>query len=149
MAMQTNTATLEIYRDCPYCDGTGYALIGQSRYVFCDACIGSGKICLDHATWDGDRWGIYNTAENERIAERERRSQISIARRNTQSSKMPIPSNIRWAVWQRDGFRCKYCGSQSYLTIDHVIPESKGGETIESNLQTLCRSCNARKGDRQ
>jgi hypothetical protein len=63
-------------------------------------------------------------------------------------SKEIIPSEIRWVIWERDNFTCKICGSRKYLSIDHIIPESKGGKLIESNLQTLCKSCNSRKGAR-
>lgn len=63
-------------------------------------------------------------------------------------SKKPIPAAIRWYVWERDDFRCKHCGSRQYLTVDHIHPESKGGDLEPSNLQTLCTSCNCRKGAR-
>jgi hypothetical protein len=62
--------------------------------------------------------------------------------------KEPIPSDIRWAVWERDNFTCKHCGVRSHLAIDHIYPQSKGGEMSLSNLQTLCCSCNSRKGAR-
>lgn len=62
--------------------------------------------------------------------------------------KQPIPSNIRLAVWERDNFTCQYCGSRQNLSIDHIYPESKGGEATIENCQTLCRSCNSRKGAR-
>jgi hypothetical protein len=60
--------------------------------------------------------------------------------------KQRIPTGLRWEVWSRDDFRCQNCGSRSHLEVDHIMPESKGGQTISSNLQTLCRSCNASKG---
>ena len=62
--------------------------------------------------------------------------------------KQPIPEALRWEVFERDGFKCKSCPSRSFLRADHVIPESKGGPTTIENLQTLCRSCNSRKGVR-
>lgn len=62
--------------------------------------------------------------------------------------KEPIPEATRWTVFQRDGFRCRICGSQEFLRADHIIPESKGGPTTIDNLQTLCRSCNSRKGNK-
>ena len=60
--------------------------------------------------------------------------------------KQPIPSVLRWTIWERDDFTCQMCGARSHLSIDHIIPESKGGLLVEANLQTLCRSCNSRKG---
>lgn len=43
---------------------------------------------------------------------------------------------------------CQYCWIHEDLTIDHIVPISKGGKSIEDNLQVLCRSCNASKGNR-
>jgi hypothetical protein len=53
---------------------------------------------------------------------------------------------LRRAVLERDAYRCQICGDWHDLTIDHVYPRSKGGQTVLENLQTLCRSCNSRKG---
>ncbi|RJQ43606.1 MAG: HNH endonuclease [Gaiellales bacterium] len=54
----------------------------------------------------------------------------------------------RRAVLARDSHCCQYCGSRSHLTIDHVIPRSRGGSSSWDNIVTSCATCNARKGDR-
>jgi 5-methylcytosine-specific restriction endonuclease McrA len=54
----------------------------------------------------------------------------------------------RQNVFKRDKFACQYCGSPKSLTLDHIIPRSKGGKTSWSNLVTACQPCNTRKGDR-
>lgn len=54
----------------------------------------------------------------------------------------------RRAVFSRDNHRCQYCGSHTHLTIDHVIPRSRGGATSWENIVTSCAPCNAHKGDR-
>lgn len=59
-----------------------------------------------------------------------------------------ICPSIRALIFGRDGHECRYCGSLSALTIDHITPIAKGGTNSTDNLQTLCRSCNARKKDR-
>ena len=55
----------------------------------------------------------------------------------------------RRAIFARDGWACQYCGSErGTLTIDHVIPRSKGGTSSWDNIVTCCAPCNRRKGDR-
>ena len=54
----------------------------------------------------------------------------------------------RRAVFARDGWTCQYCGSRSNLTVDHVIPRSKGGTSSWENIVASCAPCNRRKGDR-
>ncbi len=49
----------------------------------------------------------------------------------------------------RDGFRCCYCGEpKGKMTIDHIIPRSRGGSTTFENCVCSCRTCNTRKGNR-
>lgn len=55
----------------------------------------------------------------------------------------------RRALFARDGFRCVYCGtSGGRLTLDHVVPRSRGGTSVWENVVTACAPCNLRKGDR-
>ena len=49
----------------------------------------------------------------------------------------------------RDNHTCVYCGSNENLTIDHVRPRCRGGETTASNCVTACLSCNQAKGSLQ
>ena len=56
-----------------------------------------------------------------------------------------VPDIIRAAVLVRDGGRCRRCRRAIQLEMDHIVPVSKGGQTEESNLQTLCRRCNRAK----
>ena len=48
----------------------------------------------------------------------------------------------------RDGYTCVYCHSQRDLTIDHIIPTSRGGKSTFENCTTSCRACNNKKGNR-
>jgi 5-methylcytosine-specific restriction endonuclease McrA len=55
----------------------------------------------------------------------------------------------RRALFARDGWRCAYCGSTAgRLTLDHVVPRSRGGESVWENVVTSCAPCNHKKGDR-
>lgn len=61
-----------------------------------------------------------------------------------------VSNKIRFAIYKRDGYRCKMCGKSgdnNDLEIDHIIPISKGGKSTFDNLQTLCHDCNVKKGD--
>src|SRR5881397_1280912 len=55
----------------------------------------------------------------------------------------------RRALFARDGWRCVYCGTSSgRLTLDHVVPRSRGGDSVWENVVTSCAPCNLRKADR-
>jgi 5-methylcytosine-specific restriction endonuclease McrA len=55
----------------------------------------------------------------------------------------------RRAIFARDLWTCQYCGAErDKLTVDHVIPRSKGGDSSWDNIVTCCTPCNRRKGDR-
>lgn len=59
---------------------------------------------------------------------------------------------IRYNVLKRDNFSCQICGitakDGAKLQVDHIIPVSKGGKTVMSNLQTLCERCNIGKSNK-
>ena len=84
---------------------------------------------------------------------------------NTPSARIPVPSVVRRKrmvrrrpgrvplnrrnVLRRDRYTCQYCGQKGgELTVDHVLPKSRGGKSTWDNLVAACRSCNLRKGDR-
>ena len=51
----------------------------------------------------------------------------------------------RKRIFKRDNYECCYCGSKRNLTIDHVIPKSRGGSNYWDNLVTSCGRCNSNK----
>ncbi len=59
-----------------------------------------------------------------------------------------IPKVVKDVVRERDGNRCRVCGSRDYLEFDHMTPYSKGAPAIVENIQILCRLCNSKKRDR-
>jgi 5-methylcytosine-specific restriction endonuclease McrA len=84
---------------------------------------------------------------------------------NSVSRRMPFPTIVRLLLYirvpykkivlsrknilRRDMYKCQYCNkSETSLTIDHIIPKSKGGDDTWENLTTACVSCNNKKGDR-
>ena len=63
---------------------------------------------------------------------------------------LPLPLTRRTVI-ARDLYTCQYCGAQPNkheLTVDHVIPRSRGGTTTWENVVAACGACNHRKGDR-
>jgi len=83
----------------------------------------------------------------------------------TVRTQVPVPSIIRLRyivrrpypqvkltrreIFRRDNYTCQYCGRKSSrLTIDHVVPRERGGQTVWTNVVTACPECNQRKGNR-
>ena len=81
-------------------------------------------------------------------------------RHRAKNFKVPYVKFDKWnEVYKRDNFICQYCGivcdtnkinknKKNYITIDCIIPMSKGGAYEPSNCVTACRSCNSKKGDK-
>lgn len=58
-----------------------------------------------------------------------------------------VSNKLRFAIYKRDGNRCRKCQSPYNLEIDHIFPISKGGKSVPENLQTLCHNCNTQKSN--
>lgn len=64
--------------------------------------------------------------------------------------RLPLPLSRR-TVLARDLYTCQYCGAtpgRTELTLDHILPRSRGGATTWENVVTACGPCNRRKGNR-
>ena len=59
-----------------------------------------------------------------------------------------ITRETRARILERDGYRCRCCSSEDYLSVDHIVPTSRGGTGEDSNLQVLCLKCNTKKGNK-
>ena len=59
-----------------------------------------------------------------------------------------VPPVNRRGILRRDGNSCQYCGAKTNLTLDHVIPRSRGGRHTWENVVTACSECNSRKSNR-
>ena len=59
-----------------------------------------------------------------------------------------VSNKMRFAIYERDGYRCRKCGRYTdNLEIDHIFPISKGGKSTYDNLQALCHKCNSLKSN--
>ncbi len=78
---------------------------------------------------------------------------IIAIKRSGRGSHIPreVPPLSNHELFRRDAYLCMYCGEQftdGQLTRDHVIPLSRGGQDVWSNVVAACRDCNTRKGGR-
>jgi len=95
--------------------------------------------------FDGDRVLRSARAEFPVPSVIRRRIYINVRRRREASSMK------RLRIYMRDKFRCQYCGEKrpaGELTLDHILPRSRGGDNSPVNVVTACVACNNRKGDR-
>jgi 5-methylcytosine-specific restriction endonuclease McrA len=95
--------------------------------------------------WDGDR--VLRSAHDEYPVPSviRRRTYINVRRRREAAGMK------RLRIYMRDKFRCQYCGdkkSATELTLDHIMPRSRGGDNSPINVVTACIACNSRKSNR-
>jgi 5-methylcytosine-specific restriction endonuclease McrA len=63
---------------------------------------------------------------------------------------VPTLSFNKRNIFKRDAYTCQYCGRNSgeRMTIDHVVPKSRGGRTVWDNVVSACRACNLKKANK-
>lgn len=73
---------------------------------------------------------------------------IVMVKKYVKRSKRFVPNKRN--VFLRDNYTCQYCGCEKpdFLTLDHVMPQSRGGRNTWENLVCACRDCNFKKGNR-
>lgn len=116
----------------------GYARIEHDR----PGCPGPWLLLLTPKRLAAD------AAQREAARRKAEERAAKIALRGGQVNRAPISQELREFVFARDGRACLRCKATEGLTLDHIKPWSLGGPDAADNLQTLCRSCNSRKGDR-
>lgn len=88
----------------------------------------------------------FNEASAETMAEALKRALRSSTPKKHRRGLSP---KTRFAIFERDGFACQYCGRTAptvVLAVDHVVPVAEGGSDAPTNLTTACKECNAGKG---
>lgn len=108
----------------------------------------------DYQTYRWEDWSRLRPAEGESFIQAVSQ-QLRVPEVVTVTGYDSVPSVhvafSRRNLFKRDRYRCQYCGCQpggGELTIDHVLPRSRGGQTTWENCVLACVACNARKADR-
>jgi 5-methylcytosine-specific restriction endonuclease McrA len=108
----------------------------------------------DYSTYEWDHWCDIPAQPQDEIVVTPSRS-IRVPRVILLKNYDRLPRRdvkfSRHNIYLRDGNRCQYCGekfSSSELSLDHVVPLSRGGTTSWENVVCACLSCNVRKGSR-
>lgn len=72
-----------------------------------------------------------------------------LVRISPKQERRKLTPKVRFIILKRDDFTCQYCGQSApsvELEVDHIVPISRGGITLEQNLITACKECNIGKG---
>jgi hypothetical protein len=108
---------------------------------------------LDGFWWDDDDLDAEDikalVLQRKRQKEQKLQSARSLMRaeENGRPTRTPVSTELRRAVFERDGGRCVECGGNFDIQYDHILPVAHGGATTLENLQILCADCNRRKSD--
>jgi hypothetical protein len=114
----------------------GLSPVNAAQACGLNAATGRGTIeLLTGAGYLDERGGVVHSERN------------ADALKNPLRDTDPVPQRLRRAVLERDGWRCRACGSKDDLHVDHVYPRAYGGKAVLSNLQALCAPCNRTKAD--
>lgn len=87
--------------------------------------------------------GTRTVADSFRLAVKKGR--VKWAYKEFKRKKTQTTIKLRYFVLNRDNFKCKLCGDNYLLEVDHIIPLHAGGKSEPDNLQTLCQRCNQGK----
>jgi predicted restriction endonuclease len=79
-------------------------------------------------------------------SKRQEEYQNTYEKKRLDASVFTSKQHVRKAVFDKHGKKCKHCGLEENLTLDHIIPICSGGENTVDNLQPLCKKCNSKKG---
>ncbi len=94
----------------------------------------------------------YQWLEQREIQLRAINHETTLSKYNAVNQRKLMTPDLRKQIMIRDNYTCQYCGKympdEVGLHIDHIIPVSKGGKTVPSNLQVLCSKCNGSKSNK-
>jgi HNH endonuclease len=110
-----------------------------------------GREHVETVEMDLNDWQIFlkqtDTLETEILAKAKDKT---ITKAIVRKAERQINTNVQWAVFRRDGYKCRYCGKDDMpLTVDHLVLWEEGGPSIETNLVAACKKCNRTRGNMQ
>lgn len=148
-------------------DGTAPAITARwvDRYVnrtgFADAMILARWISFSEEGVEFPEFDRHNGGSAKKRVEATLRQRLSRKNRDegvTGEARTSIPRPFVRHVLERDGYKCVFCGTQSdekkeagkkpVLSVDHLVPITRGGSASVDNLACACRACNNEKNDR-
>lgn len=135
---------------CPRCDNVkprhGFSTAAGKIKVWCRECVGEVRRA---------RYAETREAQKTRRAEWKARNPEAyreyarMGQHRRRARKAALPSTLTHAEWEQIldlyGHRCLCCGTTGQITMDHVVPISKGGGHVADNVQPLCGPCNSSK----
>lgn len=114
--------------------------------------ISSGAYLRKYKSWNEALREFINYINKNQDNPTRTKKEINLSKQE-HKTKRDINLRLRFLVMKRDNFKCVICGRSPAkdqnveLHVDHIIPYSKGGETVIENLQTLCSDCNLGKSN--
>jgi 5-methylcytosine-specific restriction endonuclease McrA len=140
MRSQTVTSATEVLRQSVVVFSKNYLPVSRVNIKRAIALLVTGK--AEPLDFSGKGYSVHSPSLVLLVPE-----QIRLTMADTERVWKVPPVNRR-EVLRRDKHACQYCGSTKKLTLDHVIPRSKGGKHSWDNVVIACEPCNSRKGDR-
>jgi len=113
-----------------------------------DALVSAGWLVFEPGYMILPAFDKHNGSSAKSRAENTIRQRASRGRHARVTTRSLIPRPFMTVVFERDNFSCVYCNSDRDLSVDHLIPESRGGKSVVENLACCCRACNLEKSDR-
>ena len=124
--------------------------------LFCDFCFKQNGSILDFSHGPKSCFKCFKEprfferifGDSEFLLVRQINDVMFLERKETKKRERQILTlKLRYKILKRDGFKCILCQSNHLIEIDHIVPISSGGKTIEENLRTLCFKCNRGKSN--
>lgn len=121
---------------------------GKKAYVLLFPTEQAHNLEIEYLNLSKEDWNTFVRQTD--LMEREvigKASDGTLAKIIIRKSTRQIDQRTSWAVWKRDGYRCRYCGSDHALTVDHLVTWEEGGPSTEANLLSACPRCNGLRGN--